>query len=842
VAGLIIKSRPFPAGPSGQNRFVTKLYAQLGRILLILAVMTFGLAQTSRAQTAGDTAPAGDVVTQQQAVLDGLKARIDDLQARIEARRDDDSSLVEIRLQLDDISAALLRSGLAFRPRLADINAKLEQLGPAPAEGQPPEPEIVASQRKALIAEKAEINAALGIAESLSVRVNSLVARIAELRRDLFARLLTHRYELNADLFGEVVDAFYGEAAKLNRTLAAWLRFVLQFKLNSLLAAAFFALCAAVPLVGGRRLFGSLLHADPAVPSPSYLSRLSVAFWTTLLQSAAVVAFLGATYFCFDFYNVLRGDVGRMIVALFNVIAVVFFITRLARAALSPGLPQWRLVHVETRAAHWLFWLIFAIATVNGIDYLLSAIYDVLGSPLSLTVGESLAATVLVGILVVMFGFTRPFRAEDGSPRPWPRPVKYLFIGLGLLTVASSLLGYIGFAKFLAQQIVITGAILATMYLGFRTAGAAAEEGALAHATLGKSMQRRFSLDDTTLDQLGLAAGVVLQILVVVVGVPLILLQWGFQWGDIRSWAYALASGLRVGSVTISLVGILTGIVVFVVGYFLTRWFRIWLDGSVMARGRLDAGVRNSIRTAVGYAGVLIAALLGISAAGIDLSNFALIAGGLSLGLGFGLQNVVSNFVSGLILLAERPFKVGDWIVAGDISGTVKKISVRATEIETFQRQTLIVPNSQFINSAVGNWTHRNKLGRLEIAVGVAYGSDPRKVHELLLGIARSHPLVLRNPEPFVLFTNFGDSSLDFEVRVFLADVMNGVIVQNDLRFAIVEAFDREGITIPFPQREVLLKTETNARADTAAHGPAASGKDPGPAGREAGGNGRPAG
>jgi small-conductance mechanosensitive channel len=292
----------------------------------------------------------------------------------------------------------------------------------------------------------------------------------------------------------------------------------------------------------------------------------------------------------------------------------------------------------------------------------------------------------------------------------------------------------------------------------------------------------------------------------VCIGVPLVLLQWGFQWADITTWAHRLATNITVGTVSFSLVGIATGIVIFFVGYFVTRGFQGWLDGSVLSRGKVDAGLRNSIRTAVGYAGIALAALVGISAAGIDLSNLALVAGALSLGIGFGLQNIVSNFVSGLILLAERPFKAGDWIVAGAVSGTVKRISVRATEIETFQRQTVILPNSELINAAVGNWTHKNKLGRVEIKIGAAYGTDPRKVHGLLLDIARGHPMVLKNPEPFVFFANFGESSLDFEIRLFLADITSGLTVQNDIRFAIIEAFEREGIEIPFPQRDLNLK------------------------------------
>jgi potassium efflux system protein len=766
-------------------------------ILLVATAMPFG----AMAQ-----AVDGGVVAEQQEVIDQLTAKTDGLEKQITVSAEDDAGLVDIRLQLEELGRELLASGQAFRPRLTEINARLEQLGPAPAKDQPPEPEIVASERQKLAAEKAEINGLLGVAENLSIRINNLVNKIAEMRRELFANLLTKRTEINYDLAGEVAEAFGEATDDLYRRIASWLRSVVRFNLSSMLAATFFGLiAAAVLLIGGRRLFGRVFEADPANENPSYLSRLSVAFWSTLMPTMAVGVFLSTIYLLYDYFKVLRLDIAEIMTALFIVIGIVFFVHRLANAVLSPRLPNWRLIAVETRAARPLLWLVSATAFFTGVDVFLSIVYRVLGSPLSLTVGESLVATVLTGIPMILIGLVRPFVDENGKPKRWHPLLRFTLYFLGSLTIVSALLGYIGFARFLSAQIVLTGAVLATMYIGFLSARAIADEGAFAHTALGRRLASGFSLDDTTLDQLGLVVSIAINLFVAVIGLPLILFLWGFQPGDITAWAYKFATEIRIGSVSFSLIGILTGLIVFVFGYFLTRWFQGWLDGSVMARGRVDLGVRNSIRTVVGYAGLALAALVGVSAAGIDLSNLALIAGGLSLGIGFGLQNVVSNFVSGLILLAERPFKAGDWIVAGAVSGTVKKISVRATEIETFQRQTVILPNSELINAAVGNWTHKNKLGRIEVPVGVAYGSDARRVHALLMEIARGHPLVLKNPEPFVLFSAFADSSMNFEVRVFLADITSSITVQNDLRFAIIETFEREGIEIPFPQREVQI-------------------------------------
>ncbi|KFB09771.1 mechanosensitive ion channel family protein [Nitratireductor basaltis] len=750
-----------------------------------------------------------ELVQQQQNEIADINEETESLSEKVSSEDVDDAELVAARLELERLSRELLQSGVAFRPRLTEINDRLDQLGPARGEGEPPEPEIVVQERQRLLDEKATINAMIGEAETLSVRIGRLIDQVAQKRRELFTNALSRRFDISAAFGPEVAKEFTGDIERLYNSVSSWLNYVVQVKLRAaLLAAGASLICALALLMGGRRYFSDLIAPDIENDDPSYLARLSVALWSTLLPSAALGIFLALTYLLFDTFNVLREDIAQLLATLFIVIGTVFFVYRLTRSALAPHRANWRLLPIECSASSRLCWLIAAMAGVTAFDYFMGQVYSVIGSQLSLTVATSLGATVAVGVLLILIGMVKPFPPEEegDKPRPWPLAFRLPIFLFGIATILAAIFGYIGFARFLSQQVVVTGAILATMYIGFLTSGAIAGEGAFGRSRIGHMMGERLGLDEGVLDQLGLVAGLGINVLVVLIGAPMILLQWGFHFADLTTWTYGIANEIRIGSISFSIIGILTGIVVLVLGYFITRWFQAWLDGSVMSRSRMDTGVRNSIRTAVGYVGIAIAALIGISAAGIDLSNLALVAGALSLGIGFGLQNIVSNFVSGLILLVERPFKAGDWIVAGAVSGTVKKISVRATEIETFQRQTVILPNSELINAAVGNWTHKNSLGRLEIPIGVAYGSDVRRVHEILMGIAKSHPLVLKNPEPFVHFANFGDSSLDFEVRVYLADILRQLEVQNDIRFAIIEAFEKEGIEIPFPQRDLHLR------------------------------------
>ena len=197
---------------------------------------------------------------------------------------------------------------------------------------------------------------------------------------------------------------------------------------------------------------------------------------------------------------------------------------------------------------------------------------------------------------------------------------------------------------------------------------------------------------------------------------------------------------------------------------------------------------------------------MALSYAGFNLSNLAIVAGALSVGIGFGMQSVVSNFVSGLILLAERPIKIGDLVVAGGEEGYVRKISVRSTEIETFDGANVLIPNSFFISEKVKNWTLRNNTGRVAIHVGVAHGTDPRQVKAILLQVAQAHPAVMRAPAPVVDFEDIGGDALQFKLYAFVYDLNASGTVRSDLRMAILDAFHAAGIALATQQSEITLR------------------------------------
>lgn len=278
-----------------------------------------------------------------------------------------------------------------------------------------------------------------------------------------------------------------------------------------------------------------------------------------------------------------------------------------------------------------------------------------------------------------------------------------------------------------------------------------------------------------------------------------------FVWADAMPVLRYLDSEPFIGKSTIA--DLLLGVLIVVVTVVLARNLPGILEITLLAGIGADGGVRYAISALVQYAVIAIGFLAAFEAIGMDWSKFGWMAAALGVGLGFGLQEIVANFVSGIILLFERPIRVGDVVTIGETTGVVSRIRIRATTITDWDRKEYVVPNKEFITGRLLNWTLSNKVNRLVIKVGVSYGADAERVRDLLLGIVNGHPAILEDPAPGVTFDNFGDSSLDFTIRCFLPDLDRRLATTHELHSQIHERFAKEGIEIPFPQRDLHVRS-----------------------------------
>ena len=313
--------------------------------------------------------------------------------------------------------------------------------------------------------------------------------------------------------------------------------------------------------------------------------------------------------------------------------------------------------------------------------------------------------------------------------------------------------GYLALGQFLATQLYETARLVACLYLLHRLAEAAITTSFDPQSRPGRFLRELTGLGERGIERLGTILKTVADVGLVLIGIPAILIQLTLTWIDFKGAANTLLLGFRLGDVTVSPSTLLLALLVLVGGILLTKIAVRWLNSRLLQQSRLDKGVQDSLRKAGTYAGYIAAAGFALSVAGLDFSNIAIIAGALGVGIGFGLQSIVNNFISGLILLAERPIRVGDWVSLAAGEGIVKRINVRATEIETFDSCTIIVPNSDLITKPVNNWTHDDTMGRFVVSVGVAYNSDVESVRTILLDLAKAHRKVLTYPEPTALLT-----------------------------------------------------------------------------------------
>ncbi len=294
-------------------------------------------------------------------------------------------------------------------------------------------------------------------------------------------------------------------------------------------------------------------------------------------------------------------------------------------------------------------------------------------------------------------------------------------------------------------------------------------------------------------------------VLIILIALTLSLdLLLGTRLGKYLSW---LESGISIGGTRITIINVAYLIIFLVFFRFLSRIIREGLQNRVLPRTRLDIGARASFVNVVIYAFWILAIYTGINILGINLSSLAFMAGALGIGIGFGLQSVVNNFVSGIILLFDPSIQVGDMVQIGEDWGTVNRINIRTTIVQTFDNASLIIPNSEMLSNKVTNWSFKDPKVRRQVDVGVAYGSDVQLVRKILLEIVGDMPEIMNDPAPRVDFTDFGDSALIFRVRFWISSPEFWLGAPTELRFRIDEEFKKNGIEIAFPQQDIHIRS-----------------------------------
>jgi len=790
-------------------RYPTRIIATLA--LVIIATL---MGQTNALAQIGNPPQTSPEATRAMPDPASWSRILDNRQKAIARERISANELETILQEARRIRDAALLEIQRLQPQMDQARQQLDGLGKPPAEGEPAETEEVQVRRQELSDAFAAVDTQMKQARLALLRAEQLQASIASLRQSRLVRALLERTPevYSREFLPGVTSGFSSFFRQLNVLFndsfavfgqrvneAMWKLLALPL----LLAGILYALFRAQRFLLNYRMRLEGKEAPPTV----------TAFFTYLQKGVLLAILPYVIYSVFSSLDVLSPRLNNLAADLCTGLGLLIASVQLFKVFLGPNHPNRRLIDLSDGPASSMYRVLVTGLTTAAILFVLDRIAVSLFAPVEVVIVLGALFNFAVGgtFLIVMSTARKDRRARDALYGTASTSKLWIAFSLSVMFVSAfilfaTVLAFVALGVFLSQMVILSTAVLLTAYLvlrqiDYRTSQIAARSVESATGEDGLDPHSKAHRNAILLNGLG-------KLITYVVAILLLLGPLGYRSTDLQALVTRAFFGFEVGGLSISLSTVFLAIGLFFLGYTVTVAIRSWLNNRFLPTTRLDIGIANSISTVFGYIGFILAAILAVSAAGFDMSNLAIVAGALSVGVGFGLQSIVNNFVSGLILLAERPIKAGDWISAGGSEGTVKRISVRSTEIETFDRATVIVPNSNLITDTVTNWTHGNKTGRIIIDIGVAYDSDPRQVEEILLGCAKAHRMVLGKPPPICMFMDFGPDALNFSLRCFLADINYMLSVKSELRFQILDELRKANIAIPFPQREIHIRTD----------------------------------
>ncbi|MFN3889577.1 MAG: DUF3772 domain-containing protein [Beijerinckiaceae bacterium] len=742
--------------------------------------------------------------------LDSVRASLDRIEKSLERADLSDPDLQSLRSELEplrDTSAGVLK---ILEPRLDAARARLDQLGKP---GEKPAQDATTPEGQQAAAERAEqqklfdeIDAMVKRARLHTLQVEQLSATIVNRRRAIFQQALFARSTsiISPRLWYNAIGELPGDARAMGFIASDWASLVSA----RLTGARFWGWLASnvalilgvvVALLAARRILGR----PKALAEPTPLQKTAGAVWVAIVT--ATVPIVAAVTFIeiARYYDLINGRLEPVVSALFDAVRRIALAMGLARGLLAVDRPQWRLLDLETSTAAKLSRLVLTVVVIVSAMKVIEAMNDLVAASVSVSVVMRGVGSMAVALAMAktLYGILAREEIEEAEYGPrvtsgtdWYSVWRVLSWAAIVTIVLACAVGYVALASFVVDQVVWVTFVAVAGYMIYMLSTEAITRSTQPGSVAGRAAMNTIGLNRDSLRQIGTLAQGLLALMITIACAMMVLAPWGVESDDMFGSMRAAFFGFKVGDITISISGILLAIMLFGAGVVFTRVLQSWLEEKYLPTTRLDVGLRNSIRASVGYVGVFLAGALGLSYMGLSFDKLAIVAGALSVGIGFGLQAIVGNFVSGLILLWERVIRVGDLIAVGADTGHVRRINVRSTEIETADRVTVIVPNSSLITGVVKNWVRSDRISRVKVPVAVALDAQPEAVRALLIAVANEHQLVLDQPEPSVSFAAMTDKALHFELNCFAADVEKAGRIKSDLNFAIFARLQEAGI------------------------------------------------
>jgi small-conductance mechanosensitive channel len=745
-----------------------------------------------------------------RARLDGYKADLDQRELALQGRTLSNADLQNLRTQIEPMVTDIRAIIAEQAPRLEASKARLAQLGPKPTNGQPEESADVARDRAEREAAVAELDETQRLGRALLVQAEQLITQIGDLRRAGFTRaLFEESYSLfSPDLWMSVIQAIPRELRAQRVIFSDALDQLQRNTTLGVLLLLGLAIGIAIALYGGRRSMAPrLVRRDPAILDPSHRSRLMAAVGVFILGAAPAVAGSWIVWIAFDSADIFPPRLEQVVGALLRGLAFIAFVRALIDAILAPDHTSWRLIPVRDASATRIMSFSVSLATVIVAGKVIDAFNMAIAAVLPITVITRAIFALAVAIILaeLLRRFATRTSQDEACLGPYVTqevdiggPLRSLGWFIVALIIGSILGGYVALASFLVDQAIWISIIIALLILCIALADEFIGGSLRSQSRIVTALQANTGLRRRSLEQIGVLASGVARLALMVIAILLVLAPWGIESTDLMGSIRAVFFGFNVGDVTISLSSILIAALLFAGGFTITRIIQRWLDNTFLPATDLDAGLRNSIRTATGYVGVITAGVIAFTYLGLSLERLTIVAGALSVGIGFGLQSIVNNFISGLILLWERPIRVGDLVVVGDAEGYVRRINVRSTEIQTGDRATLIVPNSNLISGVVRNRVRNDRVGRVLVSIPVPrVSADPDQVADIMRTAALAHREIMSEPNPRVLFKKVTENTIEFDLVCFVDDIDSAGRVSSDLYFEIFRGLRRAGIGLP---------------------------------------------